>query len=326
MTVTYARRLGLYTATNLVIGGIIGSGIFLNPAIVAARVGTAALTLTVWVVGGIVALLGALIFAELGARRPGAGGGYVYLREAFGPFPAFLYAWALFLIIAPGAIAAVAVTFATYATALLGLSQSIVLPVALGAILFLSFVNYLGVAPAAITQNIFTILKLLAILTLVAVGLFGPSGGSGADMAVVHAAAGSSGLLAFGSALVPVLFAYGGWQQTNFVAAELREAKGNLPRALVIGVGVVVLAYLLANMAYLRILGPAGLAESRAPAADLITRVLGTRGGTLISAGIAASTFGFLDLVILVSPRVYQTMAADGLFFAALARPLIWFR
>ena len=155
-----------------VIGGIIGSGVFLSPEVVAARVGTAGLTLTAWVVGGGIALAGAFCFGELGARRPRAGGGYVYLREAFGPLSAFLYGWALLLVIATGATAAVAVTFASYAVPLVGLSPSATLPLALGAIICLSAVNYVGVKPAAVTQNAFTLLKLVALVALIVAGLF----------------------------------------------------------------------------------------------------------------------------------------------------------
>src|SRR5689334_6054113 len=319
--ITYARRLGLFSATMAVMGGIIGSGVFLGPQIVAARVGDAGLTLVAWVVGGVIALAGAFCFGELGARRPRAGGGYVYLRDAFGPVPAFLYGWALLLVIATGATAAVAVTFASYTVALLGLPLRATLPLAIGAIALLSAVNYVGVKPAAVTQNVFTILKLAALAALVAVGLFAsrpnlpqPPPSSTALGGEGHA------MVALGAALVPVLFAYGGWQQTNFIAEEIIEPERNLPRALVLGVVIVVAVYLLANVAYLRVLGVAGLAASKTPAADVMSRLVGPWGDTLIRAGIAASTFGFLNLVILVTPRVYQAMAADGVFFPAMAR------
>ncbi|HEV2751236.1 MAG TPA: amino acid permease [Gemmatimonadales bacterium] len=320
--VTYARRLGLFSATMAVIGGIIGGGIFLTPSTVAARVGSASFIVIAWVVGGLVALVGAFCYAELGARRPRAGGGYVYLREAWGPLPAFLYGWALLLVIATGAIAAVAVTFASYALALAGLSPRLTSPVAVGAILFLTGLNYLGVKPAAVTQNIFTLLKLAALAALIVVGL------SFSTSTVLYRPLPSSttpvglwgGVVSLGAALVPVLFTYGGWQQTNFIAEEIVDPERNLPRALVLGVVVVVAVYLLANVAYLRVLGPAGLATSSAPAAGVMRAALGPVGSTIIAAGIAVSTFGFLNLVILVTPRVFQAMAADGVFFPALAR------
>lgn len=308
---TYARRLGLFSGTMAVVGGIIGGGIFRTPAVVAERLGSPALILTAWAAGGLVALIGAFCFGELGQRRPRAGGGYVYLRETWGPLPAFLYGWALLLVIASGAIAAVAVTFADYTLALAGLPPRFTLPVAVAAILFLSAVNYVGVKPGAIVQNVFTVLKLAALATLIAGGL-----ASVPLAAPVPPAAPA----AFGTALVPILFTYGGWQQTNFIAEEIIEPERNLPRALVLGVGTVVVVYLLANLAYLRVLGPERLAASTAPAADLMRVVMGPSGGTVIAAGIAVSTFGFLNLVILVTPRVLQAMAADGLFFPRLAR------
>jgi basic amino acid/polyamine antiporter, APA family len=295
-----------------VIGGIIGGGIFRTPAAVAERVGSPTLILAAWVAGGVVALIGALCFAELGQRRPRAGGGYVYLRETWGPFPAFLYGWALLLVIASGAIAAIAVTFADYALALTGLPARFTLPLAIAAIGFVSAVNYLGVRPGAVVQNVFTLLKLAALAALVAIGL-----AAGLPSAVPPPPGAPT---AFGAALVPILFTYGGWQQTNFIAEEMVDPERDLPRALLLGVGVVVAVYLLANLAYLHVLGAQGLAASTAPAADAMRKVLGPVGGTLIAGGIAASTFGFLNLVILVTPRVFQAMAADGVFFPRLAR------
>ena len=312
----YLPRLGLFSGTMMVVGGIIGSGIFLNPSIVAQRVGTVGLTLMVWVLGGIVALIGALVFAELGARRPLAGGGYVYLREAFGRLPAFLYAWTLLLVIATGAIAAVAVTCASYTATLLGWPAGTQVPLAVAAILVLSVVNYVGVRPGAVTQNVLTLLKLGALAFLIVAGFVSTAMPVNAEAAEP----GRNVALAVGAALVPVLFAFGGWQQTNFIAEELIDPARNLPRALLAGVTIVVVVYLLANVAYLRTLGIAGLAESSAPAADAMRAVLGTPGRVVIAAGIAVSTFGFLNLVILVSPRVYRAMAQDGLFFPALAR------
>ena len=309
---TYARRLGLFSGTMAVVGGIVGGGIFRTPAAVAERVGSSGLILAVWVAGGAVALAGALCFGELGQRRPRAGGGYVYLRETWGPLPAFLYGWALLLVIASGAIAAIAVTFADYTLALTGLPRPLALPLAVGAIVLVSGVNYFGVRPGAVVQNVLTVLKLLALAVLVGVGLL--AGLPPSDPSPPAAPT------AIGAALVPVLFTYGGWQQTNFIAEEMVNPERDLPRALLLGVAVVVATYLLANLAYLQVLGAHGLAGSTAPAADAMTRVLGAAGGTLISAGIAISTFGFLNLVVLVTPRVFQAMAADGVFFPRLAR------
>ena len=311
---SYARRLGLFSGTMAVVGGIIGGGIFRTPATVAERLHSPGLVLLAWVVGGGVALIGAFCFGELGQRRPRAGGGYVYLRETWGPLPAFLYGWTLVLVIATGAIAAVAVTFANYALALAGLGERFTVPLAIGTIVLLAGINYVGVRPAAITQNIFTVLKLAALAALIVVGLFL---GLPSDRPTIRPSDGQGGAL--GAALVPILFTYGGWQQTNFIAEEIVAPERNLPRALVLGVAIVVAVYLLTNIAYLRVLGVEGLAASSAPAADTMQALLGPVGGKIIAAGIAVSTFGFLNLVILVTPRVLQAMAADGVFFQRLA-------
>ena len=313
---TYARRLGVFSGTMAVVGGIIGGGIFRTPATVAERLGTPGAILLMWVVGGAVALIGAFCWGELGQRRPQAGGGYVYLRETLGPLPAFLYGWTLVLVIATGAIAAVAVTFADYTLALFDLPHRFSVPLAVAAIAVLSGINYVGVRPAAITQNIFTILKLAALALLIAVGLL-----FAAPAPPPHLAAPSPPFhfAALGTALVPILFTYGGWQQTNFIAEEIVDPERNLPRALVLGVVIVVGVYMRTNVAYLGVLGAAGLAAGTAPAADTMRAVLGPAGGKIIAAGIAVSSFGFLNLVILVTPRVLQAMAADGVFFKRFA-------
>lgn len=308
----------------MVVGGIIGSGIFLNPAIVAQRVGSPTLIMTAWAIGAAVALLGAFVFAELGQRMPAAGGGYVYLREAFGRLPAFLYGWALLLAIATGAMAAVAATFARYAAPLFGLGPEAHVPLAVGAIALLTLVNAVGVKPGATTQNVFTILKLAALAALIVVGMASFGMYQDASLQLTEGAhahpSGLAGVVgAMGTALVPVLFSYGGWQQTNFVAEEIVDPERNLPRALVLGVVIVGVTYLLANATYVHTLGVSGLAGSSAPAADVMAVRFGTAGRNLIAAGIAISTFGFLNLVILVTPRVYQSMARDGLFFRRLA-------
>jgi APA family basic amino acid/polyamine antiporter len=303
-----------------VVGGIIGTGIFLNPAIVAQRLPSGEWVLLAWAAGGVIAMLGAIIFAELGQRMPRVGGGYAYLREAFGPLPGFLYGWALLLIMATGAAAAVAMTFATYLQALTGLPGYLIPAIAAGALIFLSAINMAGVRPASWTLNVLTVLKLAALVTLIGAGLFlgGPENLAAVSYPVPTPPEGPIVLL-FANALVPILFSYGGWQQTNFVAEEIKDPEKTLPRALLLGVIIVVLVYCLANAAYLRTLTHAGLASSTAPASDTMSMVLGPWGRTFITAGIVISTFGFLDLVIMVSPRVYQAMAADGLFFKSFA-------
>jgi APA family basic amino acid/polyamine antiporter len=302
-----------------VIGGIIGAGIFLNPAIVAQRVHSSAFILTAWIIGGGIALVGALAFAELGARRPQAGGGYIYLTEAFGPLAAFLYGWTFLFIINSGGIAAVAVTFARYSVDLFGVSTIYIKPLAVALLVTLAAVNYFGIRSGSITQNIFTVLKLAALAVLIFVGVFLARGGAQATppSETIH---GFGVVRALGVALIPVLFAYGGWQYSNNIASEIVDPERTLPRALGIGIAVVIAVYVLANVAYLRALGPGGLATSLAPAADTMRVVVGPIGAAVMGVGIIVSTIGFVNTGILSAPRMLQAMSADGLFFRFASR------
>jgi basic amino acid/polyamine antiporter, APA family len=316
---SYLRRLGVFDTTMVVIGGIIGAGIFLNPAIVAQRVHSSAFILTAWIIGGAIALVGALAFAELGARRPQAGGGYIYLTEAFGPLAAFLYGWTFLFIINSGGTAAVSVTFARYTVDLFGISTIYVKPLAVALLVTLAGVNYLGIKAGSITQNIFTVLKLAALAVLIFVGVFLARGGTHATVPT-EAIHGFGMVRALGIALIPILFAYGGWQYSNNIASEIIDPERTLPRALGIGIAVVIAVYVLANVAYLRALGPDGLAISLAPAADTMRVVMGPVGGALMAIGIIASTIGFVNSGILSAPRMLQAMSADGLFFKFASR------
>ncbi len=302
----------------ITVGAIIGAGIFLNPAIVATRVHSAQLTLAAWIVGGMIAVAGGFCFAELGARAPHGGGGYVYLRDAFGRLPAFLYGWTLLLVINSGAVAAVSEIAARYTTDLLGADPALGAPLAITFILVFTAVNYFGIRPGAIAQNVFTMAKLAALGMVVVAGMLAT------PAPTPPVAASAPGLLEsirlVGLALIPVMFATGGWQNANFVGGEIRNARQTLPRAILLGVAIVVVVYVAVNAAYLRALGVAGLAASAAPAADTMRVAAGETGARLISLGIVASTLGILNLFILAAPRVYQAMADDGLFFASASR------
>jgi basic amino acid/polyamine antiporter, APA family len=317
-TNAYARRLNTWDATMIVIGGVIGAGIFRTPATVAERTSSGTQVLILWAIGGLLTLAGVLCYAELGARRPQAGGTYVYLREAFGQLPAFLFGWTMALINYPGSVAAVATTFADYFCAAIGLPLIYVKPVAVGAIAFIVSVNLFGIRAGAWMQNIFTVLKLAAIALLVVVGLVLARGHLGIALAPDTAHPVSS--WAFLGALLPVLFAYGGFHYLNDLAGEVRNPQRTLPRALGMGMGGVVLCYVLVNLAYLTGLGHAGLAASQAPAADLLRHVFGERGATVMAVGIACSTFGYCNIAIAGGARVLQTMGADGMFFRAAGR------
>ena len=316
-----ARSLGLFDATMIVMGGIIGSGIFINPYVVARQVHTTSLILGVWIFGGLLALIAGFIWAELAGWRPDVGGQYAYLREAFHPSVAFLYGWVLLLVIQTGGMAAVAVTFSRYFVEMtkLGISESLVAAVVLS---LLTLINCLGVRAGSTVQSIFMVLKIVAILGLVICGmvLVAPSATQPSSSGLIDRPVSADLLTAIGAAMVPVLFAYGGWQTATFVAGEIKEPAKNLARGLIFGVAGVVLLYLAANFVYLRILGTDGLAAATAPASDVMRKALGEAGARIIAAGIAISTVGFLSQSMLTAPRVYFAMAQDGLFFKQVAQ------
>ena len=310
-----ARQLGLFDATMLVMGGIIGSGIFINPYVVAQQVHTPALILAAWIFGGAIGLAGAFIWAELAATLPEVGGQYAYLREGYHPAVAFLYGWVLLLVIQTGGMAAVAITFARYFVELTGLQSRdwVVATVALGA---LTLVNCFGVKIGGRTQSMLMVMKIVAISALIIAGLVL----TGKHVTASTAADRAFSLTSFGAAMVPVLFAYGGWQTATFVAAEVKEPRKNLPRGLVLGVLGVAALYIAVNWVCVYSLGPQALAATHTPATAVMRMALGQRGATFIAAAIAISTLGFLSQSILTAPRVYFAMAEDGLFFRAVGR------
>jgi len=309
-----ARQLGLFDATMLVMGGIVGSGIFMNPYVVAQQVHTPALILGAWIFGGMIGLGGAFVWAELAATLPEVGGQYAYLREAYHPAVAFLYGWVLLLVIQTGGMAAVSITFARYFLELTGLHTPDWI-VATAALATLTLINCLGVKTGGRTQSALMVMKILAIAALVIAGAVFV----GRHITITTAAERHSSLTSFGAAMVPVLFSYGGWQTANFLAAEVKEPRKNLPRGLLLGVLGVVVLYISVNWVCLRALGPQTLAMTRTPATAVMRLALGQRGATFIAAAIAISTLGFLSQSILTAPRVYFAMADDGLFFRAVA-------
>jgi APA family basic amino acid/polyamine antiporter len=301
----------------LVMGGIIGSGIFVTPAEVARHVDTPLLIVGVWVLGGLVALAASFVYAELAARRPEVGGQYAYLRDAYGPMPAFLYGWALLLVIQSGGMAAVAITFARYFGNLVQLPVSDGI-LAVAVLALLTFINCLGVRSGSNVQSALMVLKILAIAALVVAGLlFAPAGTARAEG---PSSTSMTTLAAIGAALTPVMFSYGGWQTSSFVAGEMRNPQRDLARGLLFGVAGVVILYTSVAFVCVHALGPAGLAASKTPATDVMRLALGDRGATFIAIGIAISALGFLSQGMLTAPRVYFAMAEDGLFFRTVAQ------
>src|SRR4051812_9493139 len=229
---SFKRALGPFDATMVVIGGIIGAGIFVTPYIVAQRLDTPLLVLSAWVAGGAIALAGAFAYAELGALFPKAGGQYVYLKEGLHPLAGFLYGWALLLVIESGAIAAVAITFATYALHLAGAPEGARVPLAIAAIAVLSIVNYVGVKPGSRVLNVLVILKVAALAVLIGAAAFAGTHPAWWSETRAAIAGPSATIVAFGAAMVPILFTYGGWQNANYIGEEIEDPTRNLPRAL----------------------------------------------------------------------------------------------
>jgi APA family basic amino acid/polyamine antiporter len=313
------RQVGLFDATMLVMGGIIGAGIFINPYVVAQQLHTPVLILGVWVAGGVVAILGAFIYAELAARMPRVGGQYAYLRAAFHPVVGFLYGWVLLLVIGAGGMAAVTVTFTRYMLELTGwpVTERTIVVFTLAV---LTLINCLGVRLGSRVQSVLMVLKIAAIAMLIASGLFLVRAPHPLFHPVLDRQPSFDLVTAIGAAMVPVLFAFGGWQTANFIAAEVKEPKRNLSRALVIGVAGVIVLYVGVNLVCVRALGPQGLAATKVPATSVMRIALGDAGARLIALGIAVSTLGFLSQSILTQPRVYFAMARDKLFFQSVAK------
>ena len=307
----------MFGATMVVMGGIVGSGIFINPYVVASLVHTPALILGAWVAGGAIALLGAFVYAELADRMPVVGGQYAYLRDAFHPLVGFLYGWVCLFVINAASPAAVAVTFAKY-------FQNVVpVPVsdrwiAAGVLLLFAAINLLGVRTGSAVQSVFMVLRILAIAMVVAAGAWflfrSPLATHPAWHPLLDRPVSFDLLTAFGATMVPVMFGYGGWQTANYVASEIRDPRKNLPRALLLGVVGIIALYVSVNFIYVEALTPSGLAATATPAFEVMRRAWGYIGGRLISVAIAVSTLGFLSQVMLTYPRIYFAMAEDGSF------------
>lgn len=329
------RVLGLWSAVSIVIGTVIGSGIFLVPSTMIAKVGSVRTLFAVWVVAGLLSLFGALTYAELAAAMPEAGGEYVYLSAAYGPFWGFLYGWTQFWVAKSGSIATLAAGFYTYLTAFVpALGRPVVVTpyhigpggtrleihygqlVAIGVILILAGVNYVGVRAGANVQVFVTAVKLLLIGGIIAVGIF--SGGGdfshfNQDVASV------GGMAGFFAAMVGALWAYDGWNNVSMVSSEIRHPERNLPRALIFGTAAVIVTYLLVNVAYFYVLSPAQVAASDRVAADMMSHLYGRAAAGAVTIAVLISIFAALNGSILSGSRVPYAMARDGLFFRTSA-------
>lgn len=306
----------------LVMGGIVGAGLFINPYVVAERVHSPVLILAAWAAGGVVAMLGAFVYAELADRMPNTGGEYAYLRDCYHPLVGFLFGWVTLLVVMAGGMAAVAVTFARYFLTLTGLhlGERVVVVITLAV---LTLVNCLGAKLGSRVQSVLMVMKIAVIGGVILCGFLLIAH----PFPVLHPVLPPPGdrapiglITSFGAAMVPVLFAYGGWQTSNFIASEIRDPRRNLTRALMIGVVGVIVLYVAMNVVCVRTLGAEGLARTTVPATEVMRRAMGATGAELVAFGIAVSTLGFLSQSILTGPRVYFAMARDGLFFESVAK------
>jgi len=322
--------VGLLSAIAVVVGSTIGSGIFRTPAEIAGRTGEIGLFLGAWVLGGVVALCGALTYAELSAMLPRSGGVYVYLRRAFGSLPAFLFGWAQLFVLRPAAFGAIAITSSEYLWRTLAADGNAVVwgqltrarLTAVGFIVLVGALNYRGVRWGAVVQNVSTVPKMLALLALVGMGVAFLAVAP-AELSELPSAAPSvvvdAGLAGFGLAMVPVLWSYDGWSDVGYISGEVRDPQRNLPRAFILGTALVALLYLVANVAYLLVIPLGEMPRSELVAADVAAALLGPGGVVFVSAAIALSTFGTLNGSMMTAPRIFYAMAEDGLFFRGLA-------
>jgi basic amino acid/polyamine antiporter, APA family len=342
------QQLGLFTTTMIVVGGVIGSGIFRKPGVMAEQLGSPALLMAVWALAGVITLFGAFTNAEVAAMIPETGGQYVFFERMYGPFAAFLYGWAVFAVIQTGSIAAIAYVFAEYSTAFLALPEFTgalgswschiwgigdvapfkeigVKAIAAALIVLLTAINYIGVKLGGLVQNVFTIAKVAAMALLVLAAFFLPGTGSAANLTASSSVIHPQGLLllsAVVAALQGAFWAYDGWNKVTYIAGEIQRPQRNIPRALTIGMLIVTAVYLLMNLAFIYVLPIDVMARSKLVAADVADRCF-AGGGKWIAVAVMVSTFGTVNATILATARVYFSMAQRGAFprFLGVAHP-----
>jgi APA family basic amino acid/polyamine antiporter len=315
------RQIGLYAATAVTVGSIVGSGIFRSPHSVAHELPSEGLMLAAWIVGGLLSMVGALALAELAVTHPRTGGLYVFIREGFGRRLAFVFGWASLSVIKPTVIASITSVFALYFCEAVGWSVNAHLPVGLAAIGALTFVNWLGVREGTRTQTFLTTVKVVGILLLCFAAFALPHRGAlpGSAPAAAAPLSASPLWLAFVAAMIPILFAYDGWTDSTYVAGEIMRPRRNLPIAIVGGTAIVIAIYTLTNLAYFSVLSPAEIATHEAVGSETVRRILGDWGGRALAVLVAVSTFGTISASILTGPRVTLAMASDGLFWKRAA-------
>ena len=313
------RKLNLFDGAALLVGAVIGSGIFVVPSLIAQRVPEPGLVIGIWIFSGLLVLCGALTLAELGTMLPQSGGLYVYMREAYGPFWAFLYGWTIMLVVIPGSLAALSSAFLLYLKHFVPLAPWIEKALGIGLLLGLAFVNTRGAKQGAGVQNLFTVLKVAGLSGLMGLALITGRGDTAHFLPIVPEHVTSGVLAAVGVAMISTLFAYDGWHFVGFVAGEIRDPQRNVPRSIFLGVLIVIVVYVSANLAYIFVLGQPRIATSERVAADAMSAMIGLTGANLITLAILCSTFGAISANVLAGPRVFFAMARDGRLFSQLA-------
>jgi APA family basic amino acid/polyamine antiporter len=307
------RKLGLLDATLIVIGIVIGSGIFLLPNLIAKELPSGPAMIAVWVATGVLSFFGALAYAELGAMMPATGGQYVFLREAYGPWCAFLCGWVFVLAVLPGGIAFLSVGFSIYLDRFIPLTPLLRTVVAIALVMVLSAINYVGVTESAWTQRIFTSLKILGLALVIGVAIFSPAHAA----STVPASVSYAGV---GLAATACLMAYNGWSYVSFVAGEVKNPDRNLPRSLAIGMCMVIALYVSANLAYLHVLTVPEIAATERVGAAVAERTMGSAGGTVLAVVVLLSIVGAVNGCILTGARIPFAQARDGYFFSRFGR------
>ena len=315
MTTQLKQSLGLFGLTMIAVGGSVGSGIFRSPGTVAAQLLDSQWILAVWLLGGVVVLAGALTYAELGGLFPKAGGIYQYIREAYGEKTAFVYGWSNLLVINTGGMAGLALTFASYFNVLTPVNERVA---AVSVIVVVTLVNIFGVKIGELFSSTLTVLKIIGMVAIIGVGLFFVSKIDPSVPDAVLQRPTKDFSAAFAAALIGVLFTVGGWQHASYLSGEAKNARRNIPLAMIFGAIIITILYVAVNVAYLRLLPMSELAASKAVASDAVSKVF-KGGGLWIAVLIAISTFGTLVIYAMSVPRVYFAMASDGIFFKQLA-------
>jgi APA family basic amino acid/polyamine antiporter len=313
------RKLTLFDGAALLVGTVIGSGIFVVPSLIAQRVPEPGLAIGIWLFSGLLVLCGALTLAELGTMLPESGGLYVYMREAYGPLSAFLYGWTIMLVVIPGALAALTSAFLLYLKHFVPLRLAAEKGVGMMLLLGLGFINARGVKQGAGVQNLFTLLKVTGLASLVTLALITQQGSVSHFLPAVPERFTPGVFAGLGVAMISTLFAFDGWHFVGFVAGEMRDPQRTVSRSIFLGVAIVVTVYLAANLAYIFVLGQSRIAASERVAADAMSAMIGPTGASLITLAILCSTFGAISANVLAGPRVFFAMARDGTFFRRLA-------